>query len=180
MIVYHGSNHNFKKLKLDSKLTRDSTKQNEGVGIYFSKKPDVASSYGKYLYTLCVNDKYLLDFSNIETCKKFVISMIAEVYKMYKIDIRMLLCVDTLANEIYDGRACIYTFDEEVMLHLDSNEYFYRRCNENAVNLVRRALHSYKNRVLKCYLFNYNIPEIGVIKDVSDDIVRIIDKNKIC
>ena len=59
MVVYHGSNSNFKKLRISKDLVkRESTKTNEGMGIYFTTDKEIARSYGKYIYTIEINDKY--------------------------------------------------------------------------------------------------------------------------
>ena len=48
MIVYHGSNSNFKSLRISKSLVKhNSTLLNEGLGIYFSTDKEVARSYGK-------------------------------------------------------------------------------------------------------------------------------------
>lgn len=63
MIAYHGSNRNFKKLRISKQLVqRTSTELNEGIGIYFSTNKRVAESYGNYVYILEINDKYFKDF----------------------------------------------------------------------------------------------------------------------
>ena len=44
MRVYHGSSHNFKKLRIDKHLVNyESTLLNEGLGIYFSTDFEIAA-----------------------------------------------------------------------------------------------------------------------------------------
>ena len=76
MIVYHGSNSNFTKLRIAKSLVKNSsTLENEGPGIYFSTDKSVAKHYGKYVYTLDINDKYFLDSRNAVICKKCLYSI---------------------------------------------------------------------------------------------------------
>ena len=88
MIAYHGSNSNFRQLRIAKSLVKHtSTLDNEGLGIYFSTDKEVAKSYGKYLYTLEINNKYFRDFRNIKTCRQYLALLSQEVYKRFKIDI---------------------------------------------------------------------------------------------
>lgn len=73
MIVYHGSNSNFRTLRISKNLVNHkSTITNEGLGIYFSTNLDVAKSYGKYIYTLEINDKVLIDFRSRGNCRRYL------------------------------------------------------------------------------------------------------------
>jgi len=81
MIAYHGSNSCFKNLRIHKSLVKSSaTALNEGLGIYFSLDRDVASSYGKYMYTLEINDNYIKDFRVLAVCKKYVADLIRYIY----------------------------------------------------------------------------------------------------
>ena len=77
MIVYHGSNHCFRKLKIARSLVEHaSTLENEGLGIYFSTDKNIAKSYGKYIYILELNENKMYDFRNRTECQKYVHNII--------------------------------------------------------------------------------------------------------
>lgn len=70
MIVYHGSNSNFKKLRIAKSLVKhQSTLENEGLGIYFTTDKEIARSYGKWIYSLEIPDD-MIDFRNKKSLHK--------------------------------------------------------------------------------------------------------------
>lgn len=177
MKVYHGSNSNFRQLKISSRLVRyDSTKSNEGLGIYFSTDINVASSYGKYLYTLYINDKYFKDFRKKAECSKHIDGLIRYVYSKTKIDIRQFIDMNSIRDRMYFGGLQIFNLNWEVALMLDSTEKWYTGLSQTARNKVLVSLRQYDKEKCIAYMFNYNINNIGVIKKISDDIVVIGDK----
>lgn len=97
MLVYHGSNSNFKQLRISKSLVNiESTLTNEGLGIYFSTNKEIASSYGKYLYTIDINDRILLDFTKRQICERFINSITNEVYKKHGFNLRQFMGNDTI------------------------------------------------------------------------------------
>lgn len=180
MTVFHGSNHNFTKLKISkSFMTKDASLYNEGLGIYFSALQNVARSYGRYLYVLEINDSKLIDFTKKEVCLKYVKGMATSVRKQTGIDISKYFDFASVAEYAYYGNIAIYKIHREIQMLLDSSEMWYREVSEKDMKKINGLLEKYDKNALKAYTFNYNIPMIGIIKDVSDDIVRIADKRKI-
>ena len=180
MIAYHGSNSNFKKFRIHKDLVKsDSTLRNEGLGIYFSTNIDVAKSYGKYLYTIGINDKVLLDFTNKRVCTSLIYNVCKEVYKSTGADISCALDVNDIADYLHTGRVAISGLHREIWLLLDSNEEFYKRYSDSQRERICTALKLANKKALKAYMFIYQIPNIGVIKDASDDVVRILKKERI-
>lgn len=179
MIVFHGSNRNFRTLKISSSLVqRESTKTNEGLGIYFSTEKEVAESYGKYMYTLELNDKYFVDFRKKTNCRKYVQALRSSIYKETGIDITKYADLECLIDRMYMGGQAISGVSREVYMLLDSDCYFYE-LPKTKVETIYRILRNYDKKHLYSYMFNYNIKNIGVIKNVDSNIVRIIDKNKL-
>lgn len=179
MIVYHGSNSNFKKLRIAKELVRyESTKTNEGMGIYFSTDKEVAKRYGKYLYTLEINDKYLKDFRRRTICRLHIAQVAKRIYKELKIDILEYFSMHNLAERMYFGGQSICSVGHEIYMLIESHDRWYD-LPKTKIDRIYQILRAYDKKSLKAYMFNYHITGIGVIKDVSDDVVRIIDKERI-
>ena len=99
MIVYHGSNSNFSVLRISPRLTKSSSGYlSEGYGIYFSLNPEVAKGYGKYLYILEVNDRYVKDYRDYRECSALLIDLIATVSKDVNRDLRAYLPSDFISS----------------------------------------------------------------------------------
>lgn len=180
MIAYHGSNSNFRKFRIHKSLVNsEASARNEGLGIYFSTNIDVAKSYGKYLYIMEINDKAILDFRKISVCKAFIYNICKEVFKRTGADISWGFNIQNVASYLYEARIAISNVHNELWLLLDSNEDFYKRYGETQIERIRLALKMANKEILKAYTFNYHIPNIGIIKDVSDNVVRIIKKERI-
>ena len=191
MIVYHGSNSNFKKLRISSSLVQhESTKTNEGLGIYFSTDKEVARSYGKYIYTLAINDKYFVNvastglFTDVSQktdvnlkCKVYVAKLAQSIYKELKVDILEYINIEETADRMYFGGLAISGVGREVYMLLDSNEKFYR-LPKTKIERAYQILRVYDKKHLYAYMFNYNIKNIGVIKKVDDNIVKIMNKEQ--
>ena len=178
MIVYHGSNSNFKKLRISSSLVQhESTKTNEGLGIYFSTDKEVARSYGKYIYILEINDKYFVDFRNRTKCRLYVAKLAQSIYKELKVDILEYINIEETADRMYWGGLAISGVGREVYMLLDSNENFYQ-LPTTKIERIYQILRAYDKKHLYAYMFNYHIKNIGVIKKVDDNIVKIINKEQ--
>lgn len=177
MIVYHGSYSRFKQLRISKSLVKHtSTELNEGIGIYFSTDREVAKSYGKYIYTLEINDTYLCKFNTIIQCKKYLGEMIKYASKSSGVDLYSLISQQVFEHTVrymYCGGIMLCELHREIMLLLDSVEQFHL-LSENKHNKIRSALKKFNKDTLKVYTFNYSIKNIGVIKDVDNSVVRII------
>ena len=177
--VYHGSNHNFRTLRISPKLVNsESTLRNEGLGIYFSTDPEVAKSYGRYLYTLQINNKYLKDFRDLNTCSNYLFDLIKHIHSESKIDIRNFIELQFLIYRIHDGSQCITELPREIFMLLDSSDKFYT-LHADKLDMIEKIAQQYVKNTLKAFMFNYNIPNIGVIKDVSTNVVRICRQDKL-
>ena len=179
MIVYHGSNSNFKKLKISETLVRwGSTRTNEGTGIYFSQDIDCARSYGRYLYTLDINNNKLHDFTKWNTCFGYYLKIKKGILERTGVNIGMYLPSQVVLNAVeylMNGGIAVSGFGGELNLLLDSNEAYYR-LSESKRSAVEAYLRRCDRKPPEAYLFSYHIPFVGVIKDVSEDVVRIVGK----
>jgi len=174
MIVYHGSSHNFKTLRIIKKNARQSSQQNEGYGIYFSSDIDVARSYGKYLYILSVNDSCLADLRIKRNCDVLVAQLERDVYKRFKFYLREFINLNQVSGYIHSGNVAIVGLSREVKLLLDSSEFWYMRYGKWS-QAVFDFLDRWKGYP-KAYFFTYNIKDCGVLKDVSPSVVQVVKK----
>lgn len=178
MIVYHGSNSRFKQLRIAKNLVKsNSSLLNEGMGIYFSLDKSVAYSYGKYLYTLELNDEYVIDFRKLTACKQYIANVCNYIKDKEGIYINRYFDALSIADYIHYGNVAIYQTCNEIKLMLDSCEAWYN-LDTNKINKVLKLLDKYDKEHLTAYLFNYNIKNIGIIKKINPDIVRIMNCEK--
>lgn len=179
MIVYHGSNSNFKTLRIDKKLVKhQSTLDNEGLGIYFSTDRSVAESYGKYVYVLEINDYYFSDFRNYDTCYNYVSHIVNIIKNEVGINLSDYMyrgALESTVDRLNLGGLAISGVGRELSLLLDSEESFFK-LSETKRNKIFRLLKQCDKNCPKAYMFTYHIENIGVIKDVSESVVRIIRK----
>jgi hypothetical protein len=179
MIIYHGSNHRFRSFKIEKRLVENqSTLLNEGMGIYFSTNPEIACSYGKYLYTVEIPDKLIVDFTKKSNCAKYYERIISNASEVSNVDIHSYISKDMrniIIDNLHVGVQCISTLGEEIYNILDSTEDWYidKNISEFQREKVRRYLKKESNMLLM-YIFNYQIPDIGVIKKPGLPFVKII------
>lgn len=178
MIVYHGSNSNFKKLKIAKNLVKhESTLTNEGLGIYFSTDKRVAESYGKYVYTIEIDDKYFIDFRNLSKCTSYMKMIISTIYKKTDIRIDNYFSVNEIINRIYFGAQAISSLGWSIAEILDNTDKFYFDYNKTTREKIYTELRRIDKNLKLAYMFNYHIKNIGVIKYVDDEnIVKILEK----
>lgn len=178
VVVYHGSDHNFKKLKISSDLVaRRSTKDNEGLGIYFSSDRSVAESYGKYVYILLINSEYLWDFRKRIDCVRYLNSMIKTVKDRTRINITSLgIGYSDIIDRMVFGGQRISMLGEEIARSLELNNDWKLNVPQYRKEQVRSILKHYDKKVLKAYFFRYHIDNVGVLKAVDESVVRIINK----
>lgn len=81
-----------------------------------------------------------------------------------------------LSERMYWGNQAISSIGREISLLLDSDERWYKSLSETKREKIFRILRNYGKRNLKAYMFTYEIKNIGVIKDVSEDVVKIVSK----
>lgn len=181
MIVYHGSNSNFRKLKISKSLVKHtSTLGNEGLGIYFSTDPSVANSYGKYLYTLEINDRAFIDMRKKVNCTKYIRKIIGAVYKETGVNIGMYFDFQSTIDRLYYGGQAVFSVGHDIAEVLDNTDEFYDSgLSQTKKSNVYRVLRRMDKECPKAYMFNYHIKNIGVIKDVSEEYVRIIKRENI-
>ena len=179
MLVYHGSDSNFKKLRVGKSLVKKgSTMSNEGCGIYFFTKKEMAKSYGKYVYTIEINDNYLLDFKSKTVCRKYLNNIRMDIREKFNVDIANYIKLEDVAMNMKLGGLCIFQTGRELYMLLDSEYRWYQDMSNTKIERVYSFLRNYDKRHLKVYTFNYHIPNIGVIKDVSEDVARIVKKEQ--
>lgn len=177
MIVYHGSTHRFKKLRISKSLVEcRSTVDNEGYGIYFSTDRVVAESYGPYIYVLEINENYFKDFRDRKVCKAYVESLCNYALEKTGVDITKYVNIDRTIDRMKLGGLAISGVGREVYLLLDSTEFFYQDVCETKRQRLYQLLRNYDRHHLDVYMFEYHIKNIGVIKNVSEDVVRIVKR----
>lgn len=176
MVVYHGSDSNFKKLRIAKDLVkRISTKDNEGMGIYFSTDKEVARSYGKYIYTLEITDEHFLDFREFSKCLDYVCEIAKSIREAYGVDIFKYFDGHYFARRMFWGGQALFKVGSDIAEILDNTEPFYCSFPKTTRDKVYNYLKRY-DKQLKSYMFNYHIKNIGVIKDVGDSVVKIVCK----
>lgn len=179
MIVYHGSNSRFETLRIGKNLVKhDSSLLNEGMGIYFSTDRKIAESYGKYLYTLEINDAKIYDMRSSRIVQARIKQIAKEILKVTGVNILPYLNIREIAQYVVDGRVAIDGMCREIYMLLDSNEDWYFAAG-NKVENVYKQLERLSKVKIPAYLFNYHIPNIGIIKIVTPDVVRIVSREKI-
>lgn len=177
MIVYHGSDSNFKKLKIAPRLCkRISTSTNEGYGIYFTTDKELARSYGKYIYTLDIADSYFYDFRIKSNCVDYLTEIIVYIRTTVNIDIRPYIYKELVTN-MYCGGQYLFKLGHELINELESNTDWYKNTTQALRNKVYVELRRCDRILLpKAYMFNYHIKDIGVIKNTDEQYVKIISK----
>lgn len=176
MLVYHGSNREFDELKIDSSLvSRDSSLQNEGIGVYFSLYKDVAQSYGRVVYTLDVNDRLLLDFRRSVVCRKYIRGILQEVRKTFGVSLSDFISVQSVFDILLDGGIAVCGVCREISMHLDASDNWYAQ-DSGLITNVMEFLEGYDSGHLVVYLFPYHIKGVGVLKDVSSNVVSIVGR----
>ena len=183
MIVYHGSNSNFSKLRVSPRLTRSSSGYlSEGYGIYFSLNRDIAKQYGKYLYTLSINDNLVIDFRKISNCRKFLYKLLNYIKRDCNVDLVKYIKapnVDVIINLMHNGKLGINSLGRELNDILNANCDFYSDLSESCKDNIFRKIRVNLKKMLAVYLFNNEIPNIGILKDISSNTVKIIGKEMV-
>ena len=178
MIVYHGSSHKFSKLAIRKSLSSQASLENQGAGIYFSTNKEVACSYGDILYTLEINDDYLIDFTLMSSVRSYLNRVRKEVYWKTRLDIVGYIPCTLLSQYIVDGRISPVCICREIGLLLDSNEKFHKlplSIIEKADSILSRFDKSHQ----KVYLYTDNIAGIGVAKTSNEKVIRIVDRERV-
>lgn len=177
MVVYHGSNRRFKSLRISKSLVNGrGSLENEGLGIYFSTDRDVACSYGKYVYRLYVNSRVLKDFRKKSVCRQYVHSILSRVRKETGVNPGAYIDTEMLVRFMKNGAVAISSVGREIYMLLDANGQWFE-LPSSKIEKVYTVLKRCDKNCPKAYLFNYSIRGIGVIKDVSEDVV-IIDERE--
>lgn len=179
MIAYHGSNSRFETLRIGKRFTKnDNSLLNEGLGIYFSTNRKIAEKYGKYIYTLEIKDNKLFDMRSIRVIQSRIRWIAKEIKRDTNIDILPYLNIREIARFVADGRVAVDGICREIYMLLDSNEDWYFAAG-NKVGIVYSKLQKLSKQKITAYLFNYMIPDIGVIKVVTPDVVTILSREKL-
>ena len=177
MIVYHGSDSNFKQLRISKSLVKHrSTLDNEGLGIYFALDKEAARSYGKYIYTLDINKKYLKDFRNTLICESYLRGIAEEIQKGININILYYIDYKQFAMRMNCGGISIASTCEDIYNILENSENWYNVTNKSRRERAYKVLRNYDKKHLYAYLFMYHIPNIGVIKVIDENVVKIVGK----
>lgn len=178
MIVYHGSNKSFDKFVIDKSLVRwNTTESNEGLGIYFCLNRDTAKSYGKYLYTIDIPNSSVTDFRKQSVCDSLIDNIGSILYLRYGFNIGDYVNTVLLRDFIMCGHISICNgIGKEIGLYLDSTEEWYNSYKAD-ISDIQSLVDSYIAKTYKAYLFEYQIKDIGVIKDVN--LANIINREEV-
>lgn len=173
MVVYHGTNHHFKKLKISNKLSSPESLQNEGKGIYFSDDSNVATYYGKTVYEIVITP---LDFRKITVCRQFIKKLVSYVKTNTKVDIYPY--IEDIATQIYNNNCCVANLSENIVLVLDNNQKYYEEHTITKQKQVNSYIKKYCKTNIKAYFFGGKSSKIGVIKDLSsiESVTKITEK----
>ena len=107
----------------------------------------------------------------------YVNSLFSKINKETKIRIANYTNPLEIAERLYLGGLSISGVGREVYMLLDSNERFYQ-LPKYKIERIYQMLRACDRKPPKVYMFNYHIKNIGLIKDVSDDVVRIVNKEQ--
>lgn len=177
MYVYHGSNHSFRVLRIRKDLTKESSLKNEGYGVYFALSRSVASSYGKFLYTIEISDGYLTDMRRLDTCKAYIRRISGNVYKRFGFHLEAYINMPMLAEYIRCGNVSIADIGRELQNLLDSNELFYRHHGNHSEEIFKWLV--FREHYPSVYLFTSEIEGNGVIKRVTPEVARLVSKERV-
>ena len=193
MIVYHGSNSNFSKLRISRDLVHWEKERThadgitfrfmpldhtEDVGIYFSADKETAKQYGKYVYTLEINDCYIKDFRGRTACRMFLAKMAQEIYKKIDVDLLEYVNLEHLSEKMYWHTLCISTIYTEFE-HIFFNSSDFNKLPKSKRDRISQMIRAICKRELTVILFNADNRDEGIIKKVDDSIVRIISKEQL-
>lgn len=173
MIVYHGTNHRFKKLKISNKLSNPESLRNEGKGIYFSDDINVAKYYGKTVYEITITP---LNFRKITVCRQFIKKLVSYVKTNTKVDIYPY--IEDIATQIYNNNCCVANLSENIELILDNNQKYYEEHTLTKQKKVKSCIKKYCKTNIKAYFFGGKSSNIGIIKDLSsiESVTKITEK----
>ena len=176
MIVYHGSNSNFKKLRIAKSLVQhQSTLENEGLGIYFTTDKEIAKSYGKWIYSLEIPDD-MIDFRDKKACTKYINAIRSKVLKEFNVDIFKYFDYNQFITCVHCGGIAIHNIgSRQLPLMLDSSYEWYEDIKPTKMNKIYASMRKF-DKELKVYMFTYHIQNIGIIRTTDENIVRIISK----
>jgi hypothetical protein len=179
MIVYHGSDRSFKELRIDSRLAvRATSSTEEGYGIYFSLDRETASKYGKYLYTLDVSERIGVVWNNLGA-RRFVVSLYDEVLEETGRYIGKFMNTERLINHIADGSVFINRLHEYIKYKLSNNPSATKVWSKTTINKVSEQVRRVIRKYVKAYVFTSIVPNTGILKDVSADVVQIVKKERL-
>lgn len=172
MIVYHGSNKKFRKFRIAKSLVRsEGTLLNEGLGIYFTTDIEVAKSYGNYLYTVELKEVY--DFRNLPTIKALIRTLDRVIKTELNFTLGLYVPLNDIVMYIFYGNTPIHTLDKTIYDYLLNEYNTYKDLGDTKINKTKSLIKKTLKQVLTAYMFNYNIPNIGVIKNL--DYATIMD-----
>lgn len=177
MILFHGSNRRFKKLRVASSLVSSkSTLLNEGIGIYVSTLPTVAQSYGKYLYTIEIPNCEVIDFTNRAVITNYLRAMFEYGLTEKLIWLIREIDVNSVVDGLFNGNVAFNELPSELELHFDGSESWYNLSDTTRERVLQR-LRSFNKKNLKAYMYNSaTIPGVGIIKDVTNAVITRVQE----
>ena len=174
MIAYHGSNHKFSNLKIDRSNVNWDREHEHGLGIYFCTDKHTAQRYGKYLYVLDINDKYIKDFRNELHCIMFIDNLVNEVFKVTGVDLSNYINLNKLIYCMLTSELCIGTIYSD----FDHELYYSEKAkalSKTKLNEINRAIRVYCKKELEVFLFESDEPITGLITKIDANTVRLVN-----
>lgn len=178
MIVYHGSGHNFKNLRISPKLSEHPDTLSEGPGIYFSRQHSVAKAYGRYVYTIKIPDKEILDFRLQSTCYRYLNSITHVIEEKHGVNIKNYINLNPIASSMKNGGLVLSKVGHELHLHLYCSDKFSHNVNITVQDAIIADLEAWDKKNPSIYLYTDQIPGVGIIRNSGLAHATIIKKTR--
>lgn len=122
--LYHGSHKLFNSFKIGKEwVVRDESLLAEGLGIYLTEDKKLADSYGKYLYTVEIDEQSVTDFTDAFVVRKVIHSISTDV----TISLDEEIDIEQVIERVLNGGIKVTQLYDEINQLLDSNYSFYER-----------------------------------------------------
>lgn len=179
MILYHGSYHNFDfpNMSQIKKYSKESSLLNEGHGLYCTTMPEVAKSYGKYIYEINVDTKDVKVFNSYSGVQYYIERIIIFIKEKNNVDISPYININNIAAYVVSGKIGLCNIGREIDKILDNSESFYNRYG-SVYEFVHNSLRLWDKEYLPgCYKVECSIPNTFIIKDFT--LIKRIRKVKV-
>ena len=180
MIVYCSSDMLDRQLKIPLSLKHDDIEQlKEGLGVYFSlKKSDVMHS-GKFVYTVELNDRAIIDFRKRSVIENYLMKMITDVAVKYKVDLLRYFTLPEMVDNIDSGCISIDNLANSIVYIITHNEQLVKSMTAQTLSEMCNYIKFFKTHNAHAYFFKDKNKNIGVIKNTRPEIAKIVKVERI-